>query len=386
MFARPILFLRSRFFEAKPVAVTPDHGESRRRAQRVAVGVLAVGLLLLGLYTLRNFLGALAWAGVLAIALWPFYSRTVARFGTGRHNILLPAAFTLGAGLVFVIPILLVGTQLARELHMGLAWLHDAQQNGIPEPNAFQYLPWGKDQVDSWWQANLANPDSARSLMQRVTNGRVGSVSREIGEQFARRLTMFVFTLLTLFFLFRDGQTLTRQMRRAGERTFGPRGERVGQQIIASVHGTVNGLVLVGLGEGAVLGVIYFIAGVPHATVFGALTALAAMVPFAAPAVILIAALLLVSQGSLAWGIGVFCTGIVVTFAADHFVRPQLIGGAIKLPFIWVLLGILGGLEVWGLVGLFLGPAIMASLVLLWREWANAEPIAGATTGTAALD
>jgi predicted PurR-regulated permease PerM len=375
MFDRPILFLRARFLGPKPVTVATDHGESRRRAQRVAIGVLAVGLLLLGLYTLRNFLGALAWAGVLAIALWPLYSRTVARFGTGRRNILLPGAFTLGAGLVFVIPVLLVGTQLARELHMGVAWLHDAQQNGIPEPDALRYLPWGRPQVDAWWQANLANPDSAKALMQRLTSGRVGSVSREIGEQFARRLTMFVFTLLTLFFLFRDGQTLTQQMRNAGERTFGPRGERVGQQIIASVHGTVNGLVLVGLGEGAVLGVIYFIAGVPHATVFGAFTALAAMVPFAAPAVILVAALVVVGQGSLAWGIGVFSTGIVVTFVADHFVRPQLIGGAIKLPFIWVLLGILGGLEVWGLVGLFLGPAIMASLVLLWREWAGTEPV-----------
>jgi predicted PurR-regulated permease PerM len=375
MFARPILFLRSRFWGSQPVAVTTDHGESRRRAQRVAIGVLAIVLLLLGLYTLRNFLGALAWAGVLAIALWPLYTRAVARFGTGRHNILLPAAFTLGAGLVFVIPILLLGAQLAGEVHTGMAWLHSAQQNGIPEPDALHRLPWGSEQVDAWWQANLANPDSAKALMQRITNGRLGAVSREVGEQFARRITMFAITLLTLFFLFRDGNTLTRQMRQAGERTFGPRGERVGQQMIASVHGTVNGLVLVGLGEGAVLGIVYFVAGVPHATVFGAMTALAAMVPFAAPAVILVASLLLAAQDSLAWGIGVFCAGIVVTFAADHFVRPQLIGGAIKLPFIWVLLGILGGLEVWGLVGLFLGPAIMASLVLLWREWANGEPI-----------
>ena len=375
MFARPMLFIRSRFSKSQPVTAAAEAGQGGRRAHRVAIGVLATVLLLLGLYTLRNFLGALAWAGVLAIALWPLYSRTVARFGTGRHNILIPAAFTFGAGLIFVMPVLLVGTQLARELHMGIAWLHDAQQNGIPKPDALRYLPWGQDQVDAWWQGNLANPDSARELVQRLTSGRIGSLSREIGEQFARRLTVFVFTLLTLFFLFRDGETLTRQMRQAGERTFGLRGERVGRQIISSVHGTVNGLVLVGLGEGVVLGIIYFIAGVPHAVVFGAITAMAAMVPFAAPAVILIAALLLVGQGALAWGIGVFCIGIMVTFVADHFIRPQLIGGAIKLPFIWVLLGILGGLEVWGLVGLFLGPAIMASLILLWREWADGEPI-----------
>jgi predicted PurR-regulated permease PerM len=60
---------------------------------------------------------------------------------------------------------------------------------------------------------------------------------------------------------------------------------------------------------------------------------------------------------------------MAVTFIADHLVRPGLIGGRTKLPFLWVLLGILGGLEVWGLLGLFLGPAIMSGLSLLWREW-----------------
>ncbi len=66
---------------------------------------------------------------------------------------------------------------------------------------------------------------------------------------------------------------------------------------------------------------------------------------------------------------------MAVTFSADHFVRPVLIGGATKLPFIWVLLGILGGVEVWGLIGLFVGPAIMAALIMLWREWTR-EPAA----------
>ena len=56
-------------------------------------------------------------------------------------------------------------------------------------------------------------------------------------------------------------------------------------------------------------------------------------------------------------------------FIADHFVRPVLIGGAARLPFLWVLLGILGGLETFGFLGLFLGPAMMAALIALWREW-----------------
>ena len=93
------------------------------------------------------------------------------------------------------------------------------------------------------------------------------------------------------------------------------------------------------------------------------------MIPFGAALAIAIAALLLVAAGSVKAAIVVAVAGFVVTFVADHFVRPALIGGTTKLPFLWVLLGILGGVETFGLLGLFVGPAVMAALVLLWREF-----------------
>ncbi len=335
--------------------------------QRAAMGLLALGLLLLGLYTLWGFLPALAWAAVFAIALWPVYRRAQSR--PGRHDVLLPAAFTLGVALVFIVPVGLVGFQLAEEGHQAAGWAKAAQEKGIPEPDALHHLPFARAQVDGWWRQNLADPGAARALVERVGHGRAGHMGRLVGAQVTRRLSVFVFTLLTLFFLFKEGDAVSSQMRTAATRAFGPHGERVGLQIIASIHGTVNGLVLVGLGEGVLLGIVYAIAGVPHPTVFGALTAVAAMIPFAAPVVFGIAALVLAAGGSVAWAIGVFAVGMAVTFTADHFVRPVLIGGATKLPFLWVLLGILGGVEAWGLIGLFVGPAVMAALILLWREW-----------------
>ncbi|WP_284947509.1 AI-2E family transporter [Acidisoma cladoniae] len=341
------------------------------RPQNIAMGVLAFGLLLLALFTLRNFLSALAWAGIFAIALWPLYGRAVAHFGAGRRNILMPAVFTLGVALIFIVPLGLVGLQLAREADDAQDWIHDAQNYGIAEPDVLTHLPFGQAQVDTWWQENLGDPGGARKLVQRTTQGHVAGVGRVVGLQVVHRLTAFVFTLLTLFFLFREGHLLTEQMRRAATRAFGLGGERVGQQIIASVHGTVNGLVLVGLGEGVLLGIVYAIAGVPQATIFGVITAVAAMIPFAAPVVFAIASLLLIAQGAFVWGVAVFILGMIVTFVADHFVRPVLIGGTTKLPFIWVLLGILGGVEAWGLIGLFFGPAIMAALILIWREWVS---------------
>jgi predicted PurR-regulated permease PerM len=352
-----------------PAADPGSHNGTR--AQRIAIGVLALGLLLLGLYTLRAFLGALVWAGIFAIALWPLYERALGRRKPGPHNLLMPAVFTLGVALVFILPLGLVGIRIAAQADQAQDWIQTARDNGIAEPDILQHLPYGQAQLDSWWQANLGNPGSARKLVQQATNGHVAHVGRLVGEALMHRLTAFVFTLLTLFFLFREGHRLTEQMRRVATRTFGLHGERIGRQIIASVHGTVNGLVLVGLGEGVLLGILYAILCVPQATLFGVLTAVAAMVPFAAPVVFLIAALLLVAQGSFVGAIVIVVTGLIVTFVADHFVRPVLIGGATHLPFIWVLLGILGGVEAWGLIGLFIGPAIMAALILLWREWAR---------------
>ena len=77
----------------------------------------------------------------------------------------------------------------------------------------------------------------------------------------------------------------------------------------------------------------------------------------------------MLATGSAVAAIALFAVGMVVIFVADHAIRPALIGGATRLPFLWVLLGILGGVESFGLLGLFVGPAIMAALILLWRDW-----------------
>ena len=92
---------------------------------------------------------------------------------------------------------------------------------------------------------------------------------------------------------------------------------------------------------------------------------------FGAPLVFGLGALVLFSESQTGAAVALLVFGSVVVFVADHFLRPILIGGAARLPFLWVLLGIFGGLELFGLLGLFLGPTIMAVLLALWREWAK---------------
>jgi predicted PurR-regulated permease PerM len=339
------------------------------RAQRVAWVVFAFALIALGLWTLQEFLAALVWAAVLAVAFWPSYQRTRRRCPTGHHNVLLPAVFTLGIALVFVLPIVVTGLQAAREAGTVFAWIESARRDGIPVPDFISHLPFFSAQAHNWWQDNLADPDAASDLLSRLRRPEYMIAGRQVGIAILHRLVIFGFCLLTLFFLFKDGDAFAMQLRRAGARAFGPIGERIGRQTIASIHGTVNGLVLVGLAEGLLLYMVYLAVGVPRPTLLGMATAVGAMIPFGAPLIFGLAALLALTWGSMAGAIVIVVMGSVISFVADHFVRPILIGSATRLPFIWVLFGILGGVTTWGLLGLFVGPAIMSALILLWREW-----------------
>ncbi|TDR87261.1 AI-2E family transporter [Enterovirga rhinocerotis] len=338
-------------------------------AQRRTFIVLCLLLLVAGLWTIRSFLPALGWAAILAVATWPLYARVRAMYPPRGHDILWPLVFSVAAALLVLVPLAAAGIQVAREAHTVLSLVEEARRSGLPPPPWLGDLPLLGPAALSWWTENLASGAAASGLIERFNHDAVAGLSRSLGGQLLHRSIVFGFTILTLFFLYRDGLWLLDALRRASERAIGPHGERIGRQMIASIHGTVDGLVLVGIGEGILIGIAYWFAGVPHPALFGAATAIAAMIPFGAAAVFCAAALLVLADGSVGAAVAIVAVGSIVVFVADHAVRPALIGGATKLPFLWVLIGILGGVETFGLLGLFLGPALMASLHLLWRDW-----------------
>ncbi|WP_339032904.1 AI-2E family transporter [Bradyrhizobium symbiodeficiens] len=154
------------------------------------------------------------------------------------------------------------------------------------------------------------------------------------------------------------------------DKLFGEAGEGLMEKMVDATRGTVNGTVLVAAGEGLLIGVGYLIAGVPNAIIFTILTTALAMLPFGAWVAFSAAALMLASNGgSELAAAGVFFWGAIVMFAGDHFVWPTLVGDSARLPFLLAFVGIFGGLTAFGLLGLFLGPVIMAALMVVWREW-----------------
>lgn len=342
--------------------------------QRAAWFALTAGLLALGFWILWDFLAALVWASVFAIATWPVYARFRRLISASSHEgVGAPLVFTLLIGLLFMVPLAYLAVAVGREALTVVHWAGEVEQHGVALPDGAARLPWIGPYIAAWWQANLVDPLDATALLGRLDKAVVIEWTRSVGTQLLRRSTVLIFTLLTLFFLYRDGPSLTRQVTAFADRLFGPAGQRLGDHMVTAVRGTVNGLVLVGLAEGILLGAAYAVLGLPRPTLLGALTGVLAMIPFGAPLIFGIGSLLLLAQSDIVGAIVLFGFGTAVAFVADHFVRPVLIGSAVRLPFLWVLLGILGGLESMGLLGLFLGPAVMAALIALWREWAAPE-------------
>ncbi|WP_133645359.1 AI-2E family transporter [Paraburkholderia flava] len=342
----------------------------RLKMQQIASAVLYGVLVVLALWIVHDFIPAVAWACVIAIALWPAMRAIEGhRWFQGRTT-LISVLLTVAVALLVVLPVGLGIAQAAGEAHDLRIWLRTIQENGIPLPTFIEHLPFASQQIGAWWQANLAQPLSASPAMKGLHSQAVVTFGRHFGARAAHGLVLFGFMLVTLFVIFQAGPRLSGSLIKGARRAFGADGAQLMQRMAGAVRGTVTGLVVVGLGEGALLGVAYAVTGVPHATLLALVTAVAAMLPFCAPIVFCCAALwLFMMQGAVAAAIGVAAFGFVVVFVAEHFVRPVLIGNSTRLPFLLVLFGILGGAETFGLLGLFIGPALMTVLVVLWNDW-----------------
>src|SRR5260370_40471587 len=244
--------------------------------QTVARIALATALIGIGVWILEEFVAALAWAAVLAIALWPSYRRMLLFLPERSDRAVAPLLATLASGVLFSAPLVVIGIALARESHFVIGFISDVRHHGIAPPAWLGAIPYLGSTLTDWWQNTLSDPVAAEEAIGRVNLRSLAESAREYGGGGLHRPVILLFTLLTLFFVFRDGGTLAERLRGLSDRVVRLRGVRIARHMIAAVHGTVNGLVLVGLGEGLLLGLGYFAVGLPYPATVAAVTAVAA--------------------------------------------------------------------------------------------------------------
>ena len=333
--------------------------------RRLITAALLAGLVLLGFRVVQHFIVPVVWAAILAFVTWPAYLRVLS-VCHGR-SIIASLLMTTAVSIAVIAPI----AWLAVVLRIEVAHLwHDTQAllaGGVQLPAAVLKLPWLGEQLRDLTERAAQDPHVLGLELRRVTDHSFEQIARLVSG-IGREVVKMALTALSLFFVYRDGQRLAAQLAQALEEVLGPRIHNYLRAIEQTVKAVVYGLALTALVQGFLVGLGYLFAGVGAPVFLAALTTVCGLIPFAAPAVWAGVCVWLFIKGSTAAGIGLSIWGAIVLGWTDHIVRPFLISREAEIPFLVVLFGVLGGLAAFGLVGLFVGPVILAVLLGVWRE------------------
>lgn len=330
--------------------------------------MLTLAIVGASLFIVHRFIAPMLWGAVIVIATFPLYQQFEKKFGSYKN--VSAFLFTTIVSCFIVLPISWLVSVLVKEFHFFANYLIHLNMHGEAAPIWMNKLPWLKKEFLHFWNENIGKPGGVKDILLHWDTAitPAGHYVKLIGTSLAHRSVQLGFSLVSIFFFYRDGQTLSKQIDAVGEYCLAHRWKRFSKHLPQALRSIVNGTVAIGLGVGFLLGLGYWVLDFPAPVLMGFVTAVAAMVPFAAPFMLGIAILIFFIKGLFISAVIILIWGSCVIFLADHVVKPLLIGGAVQLPFMAVLFGILGGVETLGLLGLFIGPIIMVLFVTLWQE------------------
>ncbi|MEQ1410021.1 AI-2E family transporter [Acinetobacter indicus] len=335
--------------------------------QKVLLFGLFFVLIFLSFHVLKYFIVPVVWATIIAYMTWPLY-QSVQRMCGSRP--------TLSATIMMILVTLVVGIPLTFAIfilqHEGRNLYYELQKQvfsgHLNVPDFIRDLPFvGKEISRSLREIN-EDPNSIINSISVWIQGHL-NYGRFLLSEISRNLIKLGFAMLSLFFFYRDGQTILNQVSKALEMVIGPRVHHYLDTISETTRAVVYGVGLTAIAQGLLAGVSYFVAGVPNPMVLTIVTFLFALIPFGPPLAYGSVALWLFSQGQTIEAIGVMAWGVCVVSTADNVIRPLVISGATQIPFLLIMFGVLGGIASFGLIGLFIGPVILAVLLAIWREW-----------------
>lgn len=347
--------------------------------RRITVGLFVAGLLVVSFQVLQLFLVPVAWAIILVYVTWPIHWHLCRLLG---HRAGLSAGImTLFLTLTFGLPLLWVVLMLHSEVpaaHRNLVILLSQGADALPRDVA--RLPWLGPELERLLELSAEDPATLRAQVVEWITPWADQSLRILGG-IGLTAFKFAFALLTAFFLYLDGQSLLAQVGHLFAGLIGPRADHYLKAIGDTTRAVLYGLVLTALLQGALAGVGYWVAGVQAPVLLGAVTAIFALVPFGTPLVWGTVSAWLMLSGQTWEGAGLAAWGTLVVSQIDNLFRPLVISSATRIPYILVLFGVLGGISAFGLVGLFLGPIVIAVLLAVWREWVH-EPASENETPT----
>ena len=365
--------------DERNAAHEPGHLMPDRQGEKT-LKTTAGALLLVGcLVVIFPFLTAVLWAIVLCFTTWPVYSRLLVLV-RGRRT-LAAALMTIAILLVLVTPFAVIAASLSDDVPRAFDGVREFLAAGPPKPPAWLVkLPVIGGSLTQLW-ADFAGSSAYRMAQLRRFIEPLKGWFLAAGTALAGGLFHMILSLFVLFFLYRDGVTVAGRATSAIDRLAGEQGRGLLDLAGRTVRSVVYGILGTALAQSIIAGIGFLIAGVPQAALLALLTFFLSILPIGPPLIWIPVAIYFFVHGVVGWGIFMIVWGMLIS-SVDNVVKPLIISRGGDLPFIIILLGILGGALTFGFIGVFLGPTLLAVGFELLRAWtqpvaAPAEPRSG---------
>jgi predicted PurR-regulated permease PerM len=357
--------------------VAEQSWNTERIVRLVALAVLALACLQI----ILPFLGALAWAAIIAITIWPGFVRLSERLG---HRPRL-AATLCGVGLmaILVMPFAIMAATLGQAVPQVAELLQGMAVSIAPEaPLWVRNLPVLGGLLNDIWQNAVTD---MAGLIQRALPAaeQAGVWALAQGANLAVAMLEFLFAILIAVVLLVTADRFAYLAQRVVSRLDIGEGGRLIAVVVSTVRSVSIGLVGTASIQALVAAAGFALAGVPAVPLLGFLTFVLALIQLPTLLIWIPAAVWLYLGGAPGAAIFLGVWGLLLINSVDNFLRPWLISRGARLPFALILMGVLGGLLAWGIIGLFIGPTLLAVAYSLVRTWmGDAEARAGGSADT----
>ena len=335
---------------------------------RIILFVLVVGTLLIGsLWTLLPFLSGMIWATTIAVATWPLLLRL--ERATGGRRTLAVVLMMLVVLLVFIVPFALAISTLLDAASRSPTVMNDFLTKGLAPPP-----PWVRDipavgvQLADRWQAiSAGGPETLAATLQPYGRSAAAWAIAATGG-IGRFAILVLLTLVLVAILYARGETAARGALAFAHRLGGETGERTVRLAGQAVRSVAMGVVLTALVQAVLAGIGLWFCGIPHPALLTAFIFILGIAQIG-PILVLVPAIgWLFWTGSSTWGMALLVWSLPVA-ALDNVLRPMLIRRGVQLPILLIVAGVIGGLISFGVVGLFVGPVVLAATYTLAQDW-----------------
>ncbi|MGL4600501.1 MAG: AI-2E family transporter YdiK [Plesiomonas sp.] len=355
---------------SKPIALskpTTLNKSIRADLAGTVLSVLFIGILIIATFWVVNpFLPALVWATMIVIATWPillFFQKML----WGKRG-LATFVMTTALLLLFVIPILLAISTMVENAPALIAWSSKLSSLNIPVLDNLSKIPWiGPKLAETWAQIQASGGKELFSKLTPYIGKSLSWVASQAGN-LGMLVVHFIITVVICGLLYSSGELAAKGVRHFTRRLAGDRGDTAVILASQAIRAVALGVVVTALVQSALAGVGLFIAGVPYAMVLTVLMFLLGIAQLGPALVLFPAVAWIYWSGDHTWGTFLLVWSLLVG-SMDNFMRPMLIKRGADLPLMLILTGVIGGLLAFGIIGLFIGPVVLAVAYTLLVAW-----------------